>query len=298
MHEQVYQHKTSAGTARMIVDIFRYAEPYFRAKGLPLSLSIVNADAFGMVDDEILTFIEADPNPKLQRAKDLIQRYKARKMYKIAGELAIDLDNEKHASLWQAAKRNPDTVADQICSIEGAHKDDLTGEWMTVEAADIVVQTSIWHEGRGKENPLEGVRFVHRDHLQDSIQDEFLTAHQLDLGKHPDLVKKAYQKQCIRFYAREPEKKDLIYHKFLAWKETLSNVGTATVLSQLDDDKVNEFKGVRIMAVATMPNTLTQDSDAEATPANSPLARRKRFSGRSPIPNFQILKSPPRSPAF
>jgi hypothetical protein len=292
MHEQVYQHKTTAGIARMIVDIFGYAEPYFRVKGLPLSLSIVNPESFGMVDDEILTFIEADPNPKLRRAKELIQRYKARKIYKIAGELAIDLDhNNAHSTLWQEARRNPTAIADQICSIEGSYKDALTGEWMAVEPADIIVETSIWHEGRGKTNPLEGVRFVLRDHLQGSIQDEFLTAHQIDLEANPNLVKKAYQKQCIRLYAREPEKKDLIYHKFLAWKESLTNAGEATVLSQLDDDNCDNSERYPNRAPTTMPNRLTQESDSETTPVKSPY-------GRSPIPNFHILKIPPRSPAF
>jgi hypothetical protein len=353
MHEQVYQHKTTAGTAAMIVDIFILAEPYFRINGLPLSLTIVNAEAFSRVDDEILTFIEADPNPLLRPAQELIQRYKTRKIYKIAGEFVIDLDNDIHSSLWEEARSNPIAIADKICTIEGTHIDPFTGEWMTIESTDIAVVTSVWHEGRGRKNPLEGVRFVQRDHLQGDIHDEILTAHQLDLNNHPDLVKRAYQKQCIRLYARDPFKKDLIHHKFLAWKESLLNntastaTGggpTTTILSQLDvdndddddddnnnngsfedidddddeddgnydingnNDQINNRRVARARASKMPPIQLTQDSDTEATtPAksSSPTSTRHRRLTlseknipRSPIPNFYILKSPPRSPGF
>lgn len=272
LHEQVYQHKTTSGSSRMIVDILRLAEPYFRIDGKPLSLSVLNAETFYKCDDEILTRIEADTNPRLKPAQDLIQRYKARDCYRIAGEIVLDVRQEQDRVLWKRANKNPQEIVQEIWEIEGRHEDDTT-----LELEDIVVETSYLHEGQKCQNPLKAVRFVNRVDLKSyTYESSELTAHHVNLQKHPNLLKEAYDKHCLRVYARDWKKTELVRHKFLTWDtrqaEGELHVNTRPPVENRlqgagEDDESHAGEGQAAV--------LTQDdTDFEYTPPRSSLGLR------------------------
>jgi HD superfamily phosphohydrolase len=314
LHEQVYQHKTTSGFARMIVDIFLLAEPYFRIGGKPLSLCVLDAETFYKCDDEILTRIEcaAEMNDDLKPALNLIERFKARVCYGFAGEKILDIREKHDRELWDKATNDLHGIAQEIFDIEGSHADEQGTDQVFLNLDDIIVDTCFIHEGQKDKNPLEAVRFVKRTELKsfNYTNDDHLLAHQVDLRHHPNLTKNAYSKRCLRFYARDPSngKTDLLRHKFETW-DTRQEAGELNANTNLpaqhrrggageDDDDEDDDEN----SYGRQPVMLTQDDEYTPPPPDS---RRRNMTHHhdddQETPDHQMhasdcLSSPTNSP--
>mmetsp|Transcript_1599 Transcript_1599/g.3568 ORF Transcript_1599/g.3568 Transcript_1599/m.3568 type:complete len:798 (+) Transcript_1599:132-2525(+) len=312
LHEQVYQHKTTSGAARMIADIFLLAEPYFRIGGKPLSLCVLDAETFYKCDDEVFTRIEAaaETNDNLKPALDLIERFKARVCYGFAGEKILDVRKKHHQELWDRASEDLHGIAQDIYEIEGSHAG-RQGQELFLNLDDIVVDTCYIHEGQKDKNPLEAVRFVNRADIRsfNFNKDDPLIAHRVDLKNHPNLEKQAYSKRCLRIYARGPSNgmTDLVRHKFLTWDSRYEagelDVNTAPPIDHQrahgahgaghDEHDDDESDGQE-------PVMLTQDpeeTDYDHTPP--PFSRRRNifdnpFDDDHDTPGLADASSPPR----
>ena len=74
---------TKSYRANMISDILALADPYYRLPGtkLPISLAMANPDAYVKLKDSIIDIIELTDDDYLQPARELIERYRSRKLY-------------------------------------------------------------------------------------------------------------------------------------------------------------------------------------------------------------------------
>ena len=164
MHSTVYQHKTTAAGACMLIDILKKADPYYTIKAgdekFSISTAVINQDAFLSLTDGIIKSILQTTSDELEPARSLVKRSLARDLYKVAGELNIKAGDEM---LLKKAKEQPEVIAKEICSVEGAYKDPESEKAIFVNEDDIVVQHCSWHYGAKENNPLSNVRFVDRD---------------------------------------------------------------------------------------------------------------------------------------
>lgn len=220
MHSTVYQHKTTAAGACMLIDILKKADPYYTIKAgdekFSISTAVINQDAFLSLTDGIIKSILQTTSDELEPSRSLVKRFLARDLYKVAGELNIKAGDEV---LLKKAKEQQEVIAKEICSIEGAYTDPESEKAIFINEDDIVVQHCSWHYGQKENNPLSNVRFVDRDELGKSH--EFLNAYEVDEDDYETIIPRSFMKQCIRVYSRDPSKTELVHHKFQAWKQSL-----------------------------------------------------------------------------
>jgi hypothetical protein len=282
MHGTVYQHKTTAAAAAMIVDILKLADPFYTmpAGSRPHSISsaVIDPDAFLALNDNIIEYIKNSTSKDLKPARDLAKRFLRRDLYKFAGEMNIKSTDR---AMLHKAKNQPREIAREICSIEGNHEDE-DGNLVILELDDVIVQFGSWHYGRKDANPLTAVRFVNREALCSS--NEILTAHEVDEDDYETLLPRKFMKQCIRVYCKDSSKTDLLRHKFQAWRHNLYNDNSIPQSSAAFQwtAEVSNLDGLRDGSAVA----LTQDSGEEDNHGYTPIKRKiqRGMEEPSPIP--------------
>jgi len=292
MHSKVYQHKTTTAGAAMIVDILRKADPYYVISAgaggdeqqYSISSAVINQDAFLTLKDTIIEGIKNSTSRDLEPARALAERFLARDLYKLAGELNIRTADQ---GLWKLAKSQPEEIVREICGIKGDHTDE-NGERVVLREDDVLVQPCSWHYGRKDCNPLSAVRFVHRQELCSG--EDILIAHEIDEEDYETIIPRSFIKKCIRVYSRNPSKTDLLVHKFQAWKQVIANNATGTTVntkSRFAPQLAAYASEVSMLENTPATNTiaLTQDSEDEGSNLCTPIKNRiKKAEDASPIP--------------
>lgn len=222
-----------------------------------------------------------------------------------AGELNISED-ESDSALWKRAK-NADEIVNELCAIEGTHRDE-SGEAIALEKEDIIIQCCSWHYGRKRDNPLLSVRFVNRKDFL--AGDTILNAYEVKKEDYETILPSKFMKRCIRVYCRDPRKTDLLKHKFETWEIRLKNGFEEAPNTQVNLEFVALAPEVSQQETSLLP-MLTQESEDESTvyastpnksrkrivveqspspiKCRTPTSNRKKQRGTTPIPSsFQI----------
>lgn len=258
MHEKVYQHKTVCAAQSLVCDIFCHADPYFRlyvppeertgkAKveydGLPISRAMMDPVTFLSLNDSIIDQIYNTRDPNLAKARQLIQRWRARHLYKCVGVKNIDRDVAEDTQLWNSLSEGD--VVRQMVSFHGQHD----GVQQLTED-DLVVQKCSFHCGRKHQNPVLYMRFVEKTKLNmlDNPIDQLPEA--IVASKSSYTRPEFFVANEIRVYCRDPLKSELANHVFGLW---VSHIEDEIRITPYGDNDM----------VATAPNFLTQESDNE-----------------------------------
>lgn len=140
-YKNIYEHHKTRASSYMISDILALADPYYRLPGskLPISLAMCNPDAYCMLKDSIIDIIQLTDDDNLQPAKELIQRYRSRKLYKSVFEQPIPANVDWAQNLWQMDEEN---IAQEIVNLSEN----------ILCRSDIIVEKSEMNFGKKDEN--------------------------------------------------------------------------------------------------------------------------------------------------
>ncbi|KAL3795870.1 hypothetical protein HJC23_002141 [Cyclotella cryptica] len=166
-HLAIYRHPTTQACSFMICDILLLADPFFTLSTenemnghgeddpilyLPISRTNLNPNSYWRLDDSILDLIHKSTDPNLRPARQLINRLKSRKLYKLCGE--VDIENEAWENeLWHMAE---DDIVSKLLKVS-----DCSAEApIDMEEYFIIVEKRSIHHGMGATDPVSCVRFV------------------------------------------------------------------------------------------------------------------------------------------
>ncbi|KAL3501196.1 hypothetical protein ACH5RR_035645 [Cinchona calisaya] len=176
LHRTVYMHAKVKAVELMCVDAMIKANDY-----LQIASYINNPADYWKLDDTILKTIETSSHQDLKESRDLILRIRRRDLYQFCNEFAVPKDKLEYFK--------PVTPQDIICSQESGG--------IALEEDDVIVANVKIDLTRGRDNPLESIKFF----------EDFEST-----GKFPikddrisHLLPACYQDRIVRVYSRKPE---------------------------------------------------------------------------------------------
>ena len=280
MHSQVYTHKATQAATYMVADILTKADPYFRFRGypnVPISRAMLYPEVFLQLRDSIIDLIGNDPCPQLEEAREIIQRLRARKLYKCVHSHKFNIQEAVGKKVWAKDVRD---IEREIFEVRGVHSGTDP-----IELDDIIVEKRDIHMGDKSENPLLRMRFLDKrlwPNIRNPNLDELPEAKKIvdeaDFSAH---VPKSSRECSIRVFCRSacPNKCELLHHMFLNWvsqceQQLSDDVDDPSALHTNDED---EGEG---------PVALTQEEPMSVTPAHfddgwSPIPMRKSNARKS-----------------
>ncbi|KAL0004193.1 hypothetical protein SO802_011754 [Lithocarpus litseifolius] len=184
LHRTVYTHAKVKAIELMVVDALLKANDF-----LQIASSIRQPAEFWKLDDSILKIIEISNEQELKEARDIIQRIRRRELYQFCNEFSVPKDKMEHFKKI--------TPQDIICSQKGG---------VTLEEEDIVVSNVKIDLTRGRNNPLQSIKFF-KDYDSDevfSIQDDRIS----------HLLPAFYQDMIVRVYSKKPELVEAVSEAF------------------------------------------------------------------------------------
>ena len=262
LHEAIYTHHTTEAAGYMVCDILCLADPYFRIStqpggiilaktgykeqcddddpnasplpdSLPLSRSMWSEYAYLRVRDNILAQIANTTDPQLEPARQLIARLWSRDLYKMAGEIELDIAppsqdyKEPRRTKTQIAhekllRMSENEMKEKMLFLKGQHGTN-EGEKISLDLDDFIVKKLKIHCGQKDKNPVLCVRFLEPSHMS-KLRNKPLTSLPTATEPSESLYKRSlpreFQTHFIRVFSRTTEKKELVEHvfnAFLSW---------------------------------------------------------------------------------
>lgn len=188
----------------MICDILLLAEPHIKLSTeneleekadnsnimhLPISRANTNPNSYWKLDDSIFDLIHKSTDANLKPARQLINRMKSRKLYKLCGEQDIE-DEEWENALWDM-KEN-DIVSEMLRLNESS---------VELKKHYIIIEKRTIHHGMGATDPVSCVRFVQGDPSElNKAPNELPTAVQMKVSSC--LTPKSFLMKTVRVYCR------------------------------------------------------------------------------------------------
>lgn len=185
LYRTVYTHPKVKAIELMIVDAMVKANDY-----LGISTNIDDPAEYWKLDDTILKTIEIAPDQELAEAKDLILRVRRRQLYQFCNEYAVPKEKIEH---FKAV-----TAQDIVCSQKHTS--------LTLKEEDIAVTNVKIDLARGRENPLECIKFF-KDY---ESEEKFVIPEE----RVSHLLPTTFQDMIVRVYAKKPELVEAVSEAF------------------------------------------------------------------------------------
>ena len=202
-HMNIYRHPTTQACSFMICDLLLLADPFLKLSTenelenqtdnndvmyLPISRANINPKSYWKLDDSVFDLIHKSTDPNLRPARQLINRMKSRKLYKLCGE--HDVGEEKWETvLWDM--KEDDIIINMLR---------LNDSCVPIEKHYIIVEKRDIHHGMGRVDPVSCVRFVNGESDLNKVSHELPTA--VRLQTHACLTPKSFLMQTVRIYCR------------------------------------------------------------------------------------------------
>ncbi|XP_061359589.1 uncharacterized protein LOC133303657 [Gastrolobium bilobum] len=175
LHRTVYTHAKVKAIELMVVDALVKANPY-----LDLASSIYQPSDFWKLDDSILKIIESSSGQEMKESRDLILRIRRRDLYQFCNEFSVPKERLEHFKSI--------TPQDIVCSQTNG---------VTIKEDDVVVSNVKIDLTRGRENPLERIKFFKDYESKEKfpISDDRIS----------HLLPAFYEDVLVRVYSKKPE---------------------------------------------------------------------------------------------
>ncbi|KAG5400951.1 hypothetical protein IGI04_015558 [Brassica rapa subsp. trilocularis] len=209
LYRTVYTHPKVKAIELMIVDAMVKANDY-----LGISTNIDDPAEYWKLDDTILKTIEIAPDQELAEAKDLILRVRRRQLYQFCNEYAVPKEKIEH---FKAV-----TAQDIVCSQKHTS--------LTLKEEDIAVTNVKIDLARGRENPLECIKFFKVHYRLSVLYTIISTLYLIDGFLVQDyeseekfvipeervshLLPTTFQDMIVRVYAKKPELVEAVSEAF------------------------------------------------------------------------------------
>ena len=194
LHRQVYQHKTVAEIAELIVQALLLADEKFG-----ISSSVHDMKSYTTMTDSIFYRIlcSNDQDENLKKAKELLRRIQKRDLYRFCGEFNPKIvENEENEFSSSQKIVSADEVANEIASFD----DDVSEN-------EIFVCQSVFNFGKKDKNPLTEMNYFGKNGK--------LKKHQLN--NLSSSLPRNFEESYIRVYCKAPEKFQKIKKAFHIW---------------------------------------------------------------------------------
>ncbi|XP_058088963.1 uncharacterized protein LOC131235689 [Magnolia sinica] len=185
LYRTVYTHAKVKAMELMFVDALLKANSF-----LEISSHIHDPAEYWKLDDTILKTIETAPNEELRESRDLILRIRRRDLYQFCNEYTVPKDKLEHFK--------DITPQDIVCSQK------TTG--FTLKEEDVAVSNVKIDLTRGKDNPLESIKFFEDYDSAEkfNIQDDRIS----------HLLPSNFQDRIVRVYSKKPELVEAVSEAF------------------------------------------------------------------------------------
>merc|ERR1711862_708852 len=249
LHNNVYTHKATCAVEYMIKDILRMADPHINIPYLDPNLSsksvlltkiskaINNPNSFLRLDDTIIDRIYDESlksdNPKLKDCRILIDRLKARQLYKLAHVKELKNSIPKHQELWN--RWSEEQIENGIIGLEHARRDMGNNSILTLSKSDFFVQKLELHHGRKNQNPVSLMGFITKDQMN-KLPELTEAINPKDESLYEAHLPRFFQKRCIRIYSKDPAKRGLIEHAAQQWWTLQGDVAVDDSQLEITDD--------------------------------------------------------------
>ena len=177
-----------------------------------MSEAIDDMEAYSKLNDSILDLIRMDPNPKLDKAREILDKVDKRQLYKCVGQTrpiaTKKIDKTEIAKFTQQ-------IANAMTPKE------LDGR-APLKPEDYLVQVARFDFGMGAENPIDKVYFYSKD---DPERPKRIRKEDVSF-----MLPERFQEQLIRVYCRSssPDDIDVATKCFQRWCAS-DNIGIARV---------------------------------------------------------------------
>ncbi|KAK7252371.1 hypothetical protein RIF29_36265 [Crotalaria pallida] len=175
LHRTVYAHAKVKAVELMVIDALVKANPHFH-----ITSAIHQPSDFWKFDDSILKRIEYSDEPELQESRDLLLRIRRRDLYQYCNEISVPKERLHHFPKV--------TPQDIVCSQTGG---------TTLKEEDVAVSNVKIDLTRGRENPLERIKFFkeYGSNEKFPIPDDRIS----------HLLPTSYEDFIVRVYSKKPE---------------------------------------------------------------------------------------------
>ena len=256
-HQMLYTHQATNAACYMVCDILLLAEPTFRISTkrederdekkksrddkilrLPISRANTNANSYLKLKDSVLDIIAMTEDPKLLKARKLVNRLQSHNLYKRVVEQPIPgkpgtFEESWHGKVWNMSEEdiiNALVKHGQIC-----------GEGMGLQAQDIIVEKRKIHHGMKEHNPVSCMRFIPKSQLTKlrEAPDNLPVAVQVDESDYECAIPRVFLQRTLRIFCRRQDK-EICYFLKTCWFQLVEFLQKRSSLSHGDMDQ-NEF---------------------------------------------------------
>ncbi|CAG8591211.1 4571_t:CDS:10, partial [Cetraspora pellucida] len=185
LYKRVYTHRVTRALNFMMRDALLKANPIYHFENV-----IFDPEEYIKLNDSILYEIEYSEKPELKESKEIIKRIRQRKLYKFVNECIIphnriDITNENLNEREIASHHNNGSIH--------LSEDDIILDWQNLNYT------------KGKNNPVEYVKFYNKDRTK-----VFRLKHE----RISHLFPEQYEEKIVRIFSRDSKKVDSIQDAF------------------------------------------------------------------------------------
>ncbi|CAI5726258.1 unnamed protein product [Peronospora destructor] len=147
LHQSVYQHRGVRAIDYMLCDLLISANDYLTIKGQRISEIMCSMEAYQHFDDRVLLKIQESDGAELSKARSLLNRIFSKPYYDFVGKTALT-DHSQQKSV--------DMLLNEVlrCSARRSLINDIDA---------VILDFMRVHYGKGKEDPLQHVRFYSKN---------------------------------------------------------------------------------------------------------------------------------------
>ena len=163
LFRSAYFHKTVQAIDHMFTDVLKIADPYIKyptaVKGEFVTLSEASRDfhAYSYVNDSVIHTIRTAAEPKLDGAKELLNKIMERKLYPLLGRVCMK----------DKIEMSKEELAAKICSFQT----EIGNETETpLSADDLKIDLAMVHFGMKQNNPLTNLYFFSKTDINKAFK--------------------------------------------------------------------------------------------------------------------------------
>lgn len=182
LHQSVYQHRGVRAIDYMLCDLLISANDHLMIKGKRISEIMCSMAAYQHFDDRVLLKIQESDGPELQEARSILNRIFSKPYYSFVGKTALtDHSQQKTGDMLLNEVLRCSTLRSLI-----NEKDAVILEFMRA------------HYGKGKEDPLQHVRFYSKNATASS------RCFRLPECAYEMFSPRNFEEYSIRIFVKEP----------------------------------------------------------------------------------------------
>ncbi|KAF4028359.1 HD domain-containing protein [Phytophthora infestans] len=147
LHQSVYQHRGVRAIDYMLCDLMISANDHLTIQGQRISEIMCSMDAYQHFDDRVLLKIQESDTPELQDARTILNRIYSKPYYNFVGKTALTDHSQQ---------KTEDMLLNEVlrCS---------THRTLINDKDAVILEFMRAHYGKGKEDPLQHVRFYSKN---------------------------------------------------------------------------------------------------------------------------------------